>query len=499
MKLAVPILLLAFVAGPGMARQAGAPQAPAPQTPAGQVTPPQAPAASGGAPAASSSLTQPVPPSVVAARNVLQEITKGQFDAVEAQYDARMAAAQPAGHLAAAWAGVLEQMGSFDTVVGIRAGKVQMYDVVIMTCKFEKALIDAEIAFGPEGKIAGIHFMPHQVPLPPWNPPSYANPSTFTEQPLTLVNGKFELPGTLTMPKGAGPFPAVVLLQASGPHDEDETIGPNKPLKDVAWGLASRGIAVFRYEKRTQKYGAQSNEDPAKLTVDDETMSDARVAVSLLAKQASVDPKRVFLVGHSIGAYLAPRIAANDPEIAGIVMLAGNTQPLEKLLVEEVRYVITSGGTPTAPAVPSPQDQKRLEQVEDSAAKIESPDLKPGDTVQVLDGDMPASYWLDLRAYSPVNVAKALKIPVLILQGGRDFQVPPATNFAEWKTALAGKKNVTLKLYPDLNHLFMTGTGPSLPQEYSTPGHVAEQVVIDIASWISADGRPPHLDSGQSR
>lgn len=489
MKLAVTILWLAVAAVPGMARQVAAPQPQAAQAPAAQAPPPQAPI----------SLKQPLPPSVLAARTVLQEITQGQFDAVEAQYDARMAAAQPAGRLAAAWAGVVAQVGPFDTVVGVRGGKVQVYDVVIIACKFQKAVIDAEIVFGPEGKIAGIHFTPHQEPLPPWNPPSYANPSAFTEQPLTLVNGKFELPGTLTMPKGDGPFPGVVLLQGSGPHDEDETIGPNKPLKDLAWGLASRGIAVFRYEKRTQKYGAQSNEDPAKLTVDDETMSDAEAAVSLLAKQANVDPQRVYLAGHSIGAYLAPRIAASDPQISGIVMLAANTQPLEKLLVEEVRYVITSGGTPTSPAVPSADDQKRLEEVEDAANKIESPELKPGDTVKVLDGDMPASYWLDLRGYHVVEVAKSLKIPILILQGGRDFQVPPATNFAEWKTALAGKKNVTWKLFPDLNHLFLTGTGPSMPKEYDTPGHVAEQVVIDIASWISADGQPPHLGSGPSR
>ncbi|MBZ5503682.1 MAG: alpha/beta fold hydrolase [Acidobacteriia bacterium] len=422
---------------------------------------------------------------VGAGKQVVQQIAAGQFDKVEAQYNAQMSAALPAGKLAASWADVLDHAGSFESITEARTGRVRIYDVVVVVCKFQQAVLDAEVAFGPDGKIAGLGFRPHQEPPPAWTAPAYAKPESFTEQPLALVNGKFQLPGTLTLPKGAGPFPAVVLLHGSGPHDQDETIGPNAPLKDLAWGLASRGIAVFRYTKRTQKYGAQSNDDPARLTVDDETMNDARAAVGLLVKDKKIDPRRIFVVGHSLGAYLAPWIAAREPRITGIVMLAANTRPIEQLMVEQLRYALSAGGTPTA------ADQKQLAALEESARKIESPDLKPGDTVAVLGGVMPATYWLDLRGYRPVALAGELKIPILILQGGRDFQVPPATNFAEWQAALAGHKNVTLKLYPDLNHLFITGEGPSLPQEYQQAGHIDEPVVTDIAAWISAGGKLP--------
>ena len=421
---------------------------------------------------------------VTAAKQVLQKIAAGQFDTVEAQYDARLSAALAPGKLAAAWAGVLEEAGSFDSVVSSSASKSQTIDVVVLVCKFQKRLLDAQIALGPEGKIAGIYFRAHREPPLPWVPPAYAKPDSFTEQPLTLVNGKYELPGTLTMPKGAGPFSAIVLVQGSGPHDQDETIGPNKLLEDLAWGIASRGVAVFRYTKRTQKYGAQSSDDPAKLTVDDETIRDARAAVALLANQAKIDHKHIFLAGHSLGAYLAPRIATGDTQIAGIVMLTANTRPMEQLLVDEVHYVLSLSGTAATES-----DRKQVAAVEESAKKIESPDLKPGDTVNVLGGTMPASYWLDLRDYHPIDAAKALKIPILILQGERDFQVPPATNFDEWKTAMAGRTNVTLKLYPNLNHLFIIGTSPSVPQEYEKPGHVDEQVVADIAAWVSAGGK----------
>ncbi len=437
-------------------------------------------------PARAQQLAGPFPPEDVA-KQIIQEVAAGQFDRVEARYTAEMSARLPAGALAKVWGNALELEGSFDSVVSAETmGKVQGFDVVLVVCKFDKALVDVQMALAPDGRLGGIHFGMHRQPEPPWTPPPYARPDAFTEEPLTLVNSKYELPGTLSLPKGNGPFPGVVLLADSGPHDEDETVGPNKPLKDVAWGLASHGIVVFRYTKRTAKYGAQSSADPAKLTVEDETISDAHAAITLLAKQKNVDGRRIFLVGHSLGAYLAPRIATGDPQIAGIGMMAANTRPLEQLMVDAWHYVLQHESAPT------PEEQKQATALEEAAKKIESPDLKLGDTVDLLSGPMPASYWLDLRNYQPIAAAQALKIPILILQGGRDFQVP-TTNFEEWKAALERDRNVTLKLYPALNHLFVPGTGVSLPQEYDKPGHVDEQVIDDMAAWIGAGGERPHL------
>lgn len=458
-----------------------------------------------------------VPSSVPAAELVMQELSSGQFDKVEAQYDTKMAAANAPGKLAEAWAGLEKMLGSYESIVNVRAGKVQNFDVVLFICKFENSLVDAEVVYNSEGKIAGIRFGQHHEPRQEWKPPSYAQPSSFTEQPLDLVNGAFSLPGTLTVPNGAGPFPAVVLLQDSGPHDEDQTIGANKPLKDLAWGLASHGIAVYRYTKRTAKYGAKSNADPAKLTVNDEVVSDARAAVELLAKQNKVNRGQIYLVGFGLGGYLEPRIAEADPQIAGIAMLAANTRPLEKVLLGAVEYIAKQdaeqkaaeaadkptlapkpGGDAAPKATPEPdaQDQKAVDRAEASVKQIESPNLKPGDTVQLLDGSMPASYWLDLRGYKPVQTAQELQIPILILQGESDYQVTPAADFSAWQNAFEHRRNVTLKLYPDLNHLFMSSTGPSM--DYSKPGHVDEQVVKDIAAWISAGGKRTALGDGSN-
>src|SRR5271169_4529110 len=425
-------------------------------------------------------------PSAVAAKQIIQELVAGQFEKVEAIYDARMKEALPPGKLADGWRDLNKQAGAFQAITSTETSQVQGLQVATLQCKFENSLLDATVVFNPDGKLGALSFQPHQVPPAPWTPPAYAKPDSYSEKPLTLVNGKFELPGTLTVPTGDGPFPAVVLVQGSGPQDQDETIGPNKPFKDLAWGLASRGIVVFRYTKRTQKYGAQSSDDPVRLIVEDETISDARAAVALVVKEPKVDPKQVFLLGHSLGAYLAPRIATGDAEIAGIVMLAANARPLEKVVLEQIHYLAAMNGTPTE------AEQKRIQAAEEGAKQIERPDLKPDDKIEFLGATMYGAYWLDLRAYDPLKTAAKLKIPILILQGGRDYQVTPS-NFQAWSDALANNKNVTLHIYPDLDHLFIHGTGPSKPADYARPDHVSAEVVESIVTWILPSEKPGTL------
>jgi dienelactone hydrolase len=425
-------------------------------------------------------------PSVVAAKQIIQELVAGQFDKVEAIYDAPMQQALPPGKLADGWRDLNKLAGAFQAINSVETSQVQGRQVVKMQCKFENSLLDATVVLNSDGKLGGLGFRPHQAPAAPWTPPGYAKQDSFSEQPLTLVNGRFELPGTLTLPVGNGPFPAVVLVQGSGPEDQDETIGPNKPFKDLAWGLASRGIVVYRYTKRTQKYTVQSSDDPMRMTVEDETISDARAAVALVAKQPTVDPKRVFLLGHSLGAYLAPRIATGDAEIAGIVMLAANARPLEKVVLEQIHNLAAMSGTPTE------AEQKRIEAAEDAAKQIESPNLKPEDKIEFLGATTYGAYWLDLRAYDPLKTAAKLKIPILIVQGGRDYQVTPS-NFQAWSDALSNNKNVTLRTYPDLDHLFIHGTGASKPSDYARLDHVSTEVVESIATWILPSEKPGSL------
>jgi alpha-beta hydrolase superfamily lysophospholipase len=265
-------------------------------------------------------------------------------------------------------------------------------------------------------------------------------------------------------------------VHGSGPQDRDETILGNKPFRDLAWGLASKGIAVLRYEKVTRAHPGKLDE-VGKVTLDEETVNDAVLAVQKMMNVDKIDEDRVFVVGHSLGAFAAPRILERGRAIRGAVMLAGNYRPLEDLIVEQYTYLFSQKGELT------PELKKKLEEIKQKAARVKEPDLKRDVPKKELLMNIPAEYWLSLRAYDQKVTAEKLKQPLLILQGERDYQVR-MTDFTYWQKALAEKKNATLKSYPALNHLFMKGEGKSTPEEYQKQGHVEEQVLDDIVAWI---------------
>src|SRR5262249_48895994 len=139
--------------------------------------------------------------------------------------------------------------------VSLRREKVDTYDVVVITAQFAKTELDVRVTFTADGQVTGLFFAPAKPPS--YKSPAYVKRETFEDKEVQIGEGQWALPGTLSKPLGDGPVPAIVLVHGSGPHDRDETIGPNRPFRDLAWGLASRGIAVLRYEKRTKEHAAR--------------------------------------------------------------------------------------------------------------------------------------------------------------------------------------------------------------------------------------------------
>jgi hypothetical protein len=403
-------------------------------------------------------------------------LARGDFAGAVAMYDETMKAALPEARLREAWSAVNAQAGPFQKQESIRIEQTGAYQTVFVTSRFEKTALDIKVVFDENGRVAGLFFAP-PVAAAPWAPPGYCRAGSFTDREVTVGAGEWALPGTLSVPTGPGPHAALVLVHGSGPHDRDETIGPNKPFADLACGLASRGVAVLRYEKRTKQHAPRLMAMRAAFTVKDETIDDALAAVTLLRATPGLDPKRLFVLGHSLGGMLAPRLGREDPALAGLIVLAGNSRPLEELILEQIAYLATPGGG-------SELEKKKLEEIRAEVAQVKA--LRPehaSSAEQVMVMGAPAAYWLDLRGYRPAEVARQLKQPLLILQGERDYHVTLA-DFKGWQDALRGRAGVTFKSYPDLNHLFRAGTGPSTPAEYQQPGHVAEPLVSDIAAWI---------------
>lgn len=413
------------------------------------------------------------------ARTLVENLRQGNYETAGEHFDQTMKTQANPATLKMIWEGLQAQLGALKEIKGSRFESQGPYDLAYLACLFEKQTLDLRVVFNKQAEIAGFSFVPHlEVKESP--PPPYARPDSFCEEEVQVRTGDWVLPGTLTLPSGPGPFPAVILVHGSGPNDRDETIGPNKPFRDIAWGLASKGIAVLRYEKRTRVYGQKLSADKqilSSFTVDDETVDDAVSAVDLLRQTKGIDPGRIFVLGHSLGGMLIPRIAQKATKAAGFIILAGLTRPMEDTILEQTRYLLALQG----PA--REESKKKLGELEKTVARIKSLTEADKNSTEILIGAAP-SYWLDLRDYRPAEEARKIDKPLLILQGKRDYQVTEV-DFNAWKKALEGRKNVTFKLYPFCNHLFMEGKGLITPDEYMyRAGNVSEEVIDDLAGWI---------------
>jgi dienelactone hydrolase len=387
-------------------------------------------------------------------------------DALEAGWNAEL---ERQGPIISVGAPIIEPTGTGAVVVK-----------VAVTCERGGFALIAPVT--EQGQLAGLQLAPPAAaePTAPWEPPAYAAPGSFDEHEVTLGSDVRALGGTLSLPDRPGPLPAVVLLAGSGSLDRDETIGRNKPFKDLAWGLASQGVAVLRFDKVTFTHAGELK-DATQFTLSDEYVPHALAAVELLRANPLVDGARIFLLGHSLGGTVAPRIAAADPSVAGLILLAGGAQPLHWVLVRQFSYLASL--RPENEAASRPVIEKLTEQ----AQRIDA-DLSPSTPSGELPLGAPASYWLDLRDYDPAGLAATLGKPMLILQGGRDYQVTVADDLARWQAALADRPEVTIRVYPELNHLFAPGSGPSSPAEYEPAQHVDPTVITDVVSWLRADG-----------
>ncbi|QKG24759.1 alpha/beta hydrolase [Actinomadura verrucosospora] len=411
------------------------------------------------------------------AAGVVRSLRDGRFAEVEALFAAPLRAVASAEALRVAWTEEIARHGAV-TSVGDPADEPLGTDLVRVSVPVEcaRGAMTVVMSVDGAGLLNGFRLAPGGGAAP-WGPPPYADPSAFEEHEVTVGDGPLAVQGTLTLPRGDGPRPGVVLLSGGGPFDRDASSGPNKPLKDIAWGLATRGVAVLRFDKATHAHPAEVAADPG-FTMADEYVPHAVAAVSLLRAEPGVDAARVFVLGHSMGGKAAPRVAAADPSVAGLVIMAGDAQPMHEAAVRVTRHL--------ASLTPGPDADAAVEAVARQAARVADPDLSPATPAADLPFGLSAAYWLDMRAYDPVATAVDVRKPMLILQGGRDYQVTAEDDLSRWRAALADRPDVTVRVHDADDHLFFPGTGPSTPAGYDRPQHVDPAVIGDIAAWLDS-------------
>lgn len=354
--------------------------------------------------------------------------------------------------------------GAVQNVGQPSANDMGLVSVVTIPVQFATRNIDFTLPVNASGQIVQLLMRPGQTP---WQHPDYAKPAAFQTREVTVGADEWKLPGTLTIPVDKRPCPAIVLISDRGPGDRDGTVYATKIFRDLAEGLSSRGIAVLRYDPRISKYATKMGESA--FTIDEELVHDAVAAIALLRTQPEIDGKRIYVAGLGVGGFIAPRIAADDGHLAGLIMMSAPARPLEDWYVETVESMGVSG--------------QQLDARKAAAAKVKK--LDPGDADSPALFGLSAPYWLDLKGYDATAEAKKLTMPSLVIQGDRDFQVIPK-EFAAWKAGLAGRRDAVFKDYPTLNHYLIAGEGKSTEQEYRKPGgHVAAEVIDEIVRFVN--------------
>ncbi len=416
---------------------------------------------------------------VAHAQAALQALTTEHFHQAVQDFSPQTAKTVTPDALAQAWKQIQGRAGVFQSLGDLHSVTLSGQSLWLASLRFSKSRIAALIDCDEADRLRMLRLVPasmlpasvRQAPASAASNASSAPVSGVLTQVVEVPTPVGPLGGTVTLPEGAGPFPAVVLVHGSGPHDRDEGIGPNKPFRDLAIGLARHGVASLRYDKRSFVYGAKV--EPGKpFTVDQEVTDDAVAALKVLAGRDGIDARRVFVAGHSLGGMLAPRIAARVPNLAGVVLLAAPARHLLEVSRQQVRE---SGASDADIATSEAALQAEIALL----AKADPAHPPAGEFAHV-----PQSYWLSLHRYDQVAAAKALAVPMLVLQGGADFQVSPDADFGRWKQALGKRDDVVFHAYPGLGHLFMKAGPHHDVSDYSTPGHVDPRVIADIARWI---------------
>ena len=360
----------------------------------------------------------------------------------------------------------IDACGEFNEIVDTVESEYGTYRIVSVVGSFSDTYANINVVFDRSNRISGIHYVYNRT---------YETLGDADE--LVTFGGNLPLNGSLSVPESEAPVPAVIIVHGSGPSDRNGAVAGNAVYLDIAKQLYGNGIAALRYDKRTYEYAYLSQEGYFdEITVWQETIDDVKLAFDFLSNLEDIDKDRIYILGHSLGGYLMPRIADTIPETAGFIMIAPSSSHLEDLILRQTEYIIGLDGKMSS------EEKKLMEDYIIMADRIKA--LKPDSGIEASDlMGIPEEYWLDLQDYEPVEEMKDETRPILIIQGGRDYQVD-LNEYQAWLDGLEGMENARFILIDDLNHMMAAGDGQSTPDEYQNLSEVDNRVGDAITNFI---------------
>ncbi len=406
------------------------------------------------------------------AQFIIGSFQERKFEKINPLLDHEMSRVLGETGLEELWDAILMQFGEISKIYESSAEKKDTLFVTRTKVDFEKRSWFLKLVFNRENKISGFFIEPLTMP---YEAPIYANLDAFYEYKKTIHDPKFPVDGILTLPKSKNRVPVIIILGGSGPTDKDLTIGSKRIYKDIAWGLASAGIAVFRFDKRTLTH-ARSIAAVSNFSIDDEYLKDTRLAIKMLKDQAEIDPNQIYVLGHSLGGHILPYLATKLKGVSGYIGFAANYSSLPDLMAYQADFL--SKDLPEQQKEPYRQLKQKAIYARDRFS-VNSP-------MDSLPDGLTAIYLQSLYHAAPNHHLRSLgKHRFLFIQCEKDYQVPN-TELKRWQDSVKdtqASKTSFISL-PLLNHLGCEELGEMGTGSYEKPGNVSIKLLDEIAQFV---------------